>query len=124
VSLIPTKLPANLYFGSVAGDVGEGAAAEYTGFRRIYEGLPNIDALLLNPAKTEVPKDPAVLFALSGALAHKCSKDNYDRMYEFIERMPIDFQVMLTCDASKLKPEIRNTRAFVKFATANSNVLI
>lgn len=124
VAMIPTTLRTELYFGSVAGDVGEGAAAEYTGFRRIYEGLPNIDALLLNPAKTEVPKDPAVLFALSGALAHKAGKDSFDRMYEFVERMPKDFQVMTVCDASKLKPEIRNTRAFVKFATANSNILI
>jgi hypothetical protein len=124
VSLIPTTLPSGLYFGSVAGDVGEGAAAEYTGFRRIYEGLPNIDALLLNPAKTEVPTDPAVLFALSGALAHKSSKDNFDRVWEFVQRMPVDFQVMTVCDVSKLKPEVRNTKAFVQFATKNSNVLV
>jgi hypothetical protein len=124
VSLIPTNLPSNLYFGSVAGDVGEGAAAEYTGFRRIYEGLPNIDALLLNPAKMEVPTDPAVLFALSGALAHKSSKDNFDRVWEFVQRMPVDFQVMTVCDVSKLKPEVRNTKAFVQFATKNSNVLV
>jgi hypothetical protein len=124
VAMIPTTLRTDLYFGSVAGDVGEGAAAEYTGFRRIYEGLPNIDALLLNPAKTEVPTDPAVLFALSGALAHKSSKDNFDRVWEFVQRMPIDFQVMTVCDVSKLKPEVRNTKAFVQFATKNSNVLI
>lgn len=124
VAMIPTTLPSGLYFGSVAGDVGEGAAAEYTGFRRIYEGLPNIDALLLNPAKAEVPTDPAVLFALSGALAHKSSKDNFDRVWEFVSRMPIDFQVMTVCDVSKLKPEVRNTKAFVQFATKNSNVLV
>jgi hypothetical protein len=124
VSLIPTTLPSNLYFGSVAGDVGEGAAAEYTGFRRIYEGLPNIDSLLLNPAKAEVPKDPAVLFALSGALAHRSSKDNFDRVWEFVQRMPVDFQVMTVCDVSKLKPDVRNTKAFVQFATKNSNVLV
>jgi len=124
VALIPTNLPNHLYFGSVAGDVGEGAAAEYTGFRRIYEGLPNIDALLLNPAKMEVPTDPAVLFALSGALAHKSSKDNFDRVWEYVQRMPVDFQVMTVCDVSKLKPEVRNTKAFVQFATKNSNVLV
>jgi hypothetical protein len=124
VSLIPTELPSNLYFNCVAGDVGEGAAAEYTGFRRIYEGLPNIDALLMNPAKTEVPTDPAVLFALSGAIAHRCVKDNFDRMWEYIQRMPIDFQVMTMCDVSKLKPEVRQTKAFVQFATKNSNVIV
>jgi hypothetical protein len=38
--------------------------------------------------------------------------------------MPIDFQVMTVCDVSKLKPEVRNTKAFVQFATKNSNVLV
>jgi hypothetical protein len=124
VSLIPSELPTNLYFESVAGDVGEGAAAEYTGFRRIYEGLPNIDGIIMNPAKADVPKDPAVLYALTGALAHRVSKDNFDRVSEYTQRLPSDFQVMCINDALKLKPEIKQTKAFVQFAVRNSNLLI
>lgn len=124
VSLIPTSLPSSLYFASAAGDVGEGAAAEYTGFRRIYEGLPNIDVLLMNPAKEPVPTDLAVLYALTGALATRSSKDNFDRVWEYVQRMPSDFQVMMVCDTTKLKPEVKNTKAFVQFATKNANLLV
>ena len=124
VSLIPPELPTNLYFGAVSGDVGEGAAAEYTGFRRIYEGLPNIDGIIMNPAKANVPSDPAVLYALTGALAHRVSKDNFDRVSEYTTRLPADFQVMCINDALKLKPEIKQTKAFVQFAVKNSNLLI
>ena len=124
VSMIPTKLPTDLYFANVAGDVGEGAAAEYTGFRRIYEGLPNIDGILMNPARAEVPTDPAVLYALTGALAHRTSKDNFDRVSEYVGRLAPEFQVMCVSDAMKLAPEIKTTKAFVQWAVKNSNVML
>jgi hypothetical protein len=65
-----------------------------------------------------------VLYALTGALAHKVSKDNFDRVTEYIDRMSPDFQVMCIFDAQKLKPEIRNTKAFMQWAVKNSNILI
>lgn len=121
---VPADLPTDLYFDEIASDVGEGAAAEYTGFRRIYENLPNVDVLLMNPAKAEVPSDPAVLYALTGALAHRATKDNFDRVYEYVSRLPKDFGVMLINDAVKLKPEVKTTKAFVKWAVENANVLL
>jgi len=124
VNEIPTELPTDVYFSTVAGDVGEGAAAEYTGFRRIYEGLPNIDALIMNPSKGEVPTDPAVLYALTGALAHRVSKDNFDRVAEYVARLKPEFQVMCVSDAMKLCPEIKTTKAFVNWAVQNAKVMI
>lgn len=123
-NLIPTDLPTDIYFANVAGDVGEGAAAEYTGFRRIYESLPNIDGILMNPSKADVPKDPAVLYALTGALAHRTSKDNFDRVAEYVDKLSPEFQVMCVSDAMKLKPEIKSTKAFVTWAVKNSNVML
>lgn len=120
---VDTTLPSDLYFANITGCVGEGAAAEYTGFKRIFESLPDIDGILLNPSKANVPEDMPVLFALTGALAHRTSKDNYDRLVEFVNRMPAEFQVMYTLDAKKLKPEIVNTKAFVRWAVKNANVL-
>jgi hypothetical protein len=65
-----------------------------------------------------------VLYALTGALAHKTSKDNFDRVAEYVGRMPADFQVMCIFDAQKLKPEIRNTKAFVQWSVKNANILL
>lgn len=124
VSLVDTKLRSDLYMGNLAGLVGEGAAAEYTSFLQIYMGLPDIDGILLHPDKGEVPKNPAVLYALTGALAHKCSEDNFDRVARYANRIPVDFQVMLISDAAKLAPKIKQTKAFVDWAVKNSNVLV
>lgn len=120
---VDPALTSDLYFANIAGCVGEGAAAEYTGFKRIFENLPDVDGILMNPAKAAVPDDMPVLFALTGALAHRVSKDNFDRVCEYIGRMPPEFQVMCVLDSKKLKPEIVNTKAFVQWAVKNANVL-
>lgn len=120
---VDPTLTSDLYFANISGCVGEGAAAEYTGFKRIFENLPDVDGILMNPAKAAVPEDMPVLFALTGALAHRVSKDNFDRVCEYIGRMPPEFQVMCVLDSKKLKPEIVNTKAFVQWAVKNANVL-
>lgn len=124
VNLIPDSLDAALFFDNCAGEVGEGAAAEFTGFRRIYMSLPNVDSILLDPAGADVPKDPATLYALTGALARKSTKDNFDRVSKYLSRMSPEFNVMATKDAIKMQPSIRHSRAFVEWAAANAEVLM
>ncbi len=124
VDLIPDSLDSALFFDNVAGEVGEGAAAEYTGFRRIYMSLPDIDSILLSPTDAEVPKDPATLYALTGALARKSTKDNFDRVSKYLSRLSPEFNVMCTKDAIKLQPTIKHSRSFVEWASANAEVLM
>lgn len=124
VNFIPASLPAELFYDNVAGEVGEGAAAEYTGFRRIYMGLPSIDAILLDPSNADVPADPATLYALTGALARKSTKDNFDRVSKYLQRLSPEFNVMATKDAIKLQPAIKTSRSFIEWASKNAEVLM
>lgn len=124
VNFIPSTLEQGLFFDNVAGEVGEGAAAEYTGFRRIYMSLPDVDSILLDPAGADVPVDPATLYALTGALARKATKDNFDRVSKYLSRMAPEFNVMATKDAIKLQPSIKHSRAFVEWASKNAEVLM
>lgn len=124
VNFIPSTLDAGLFFDNVAGEVGEGAAAEYTGFRRIYMSLPDVDSILLDPANADVPADPATLYALTGALARKSTKDNFDRVSKYLSRMSPEFNVMATKDAIKLQPTIKHSRAFIEWASKNAEVLM
>lgn len=124
VNFIPGALESGLFFDNVAGEVGEGAAAEYTGFRRIYLSLPDVDSILLDPAGADVPQDPATLYALTGALARKATKDNFDRVSKYISRMAPEFNVMCTKDAIKLQPAVKHSRAFVEWASKNAEVLM
>jgi len=106
------------------GTVGEGAAAEFMGYLKYYRDLPNLDALLMNPSKTNVPSEPATLYALSTGLAAKATDDNFDRVVQYALRMPQEFQVLLMKDAVTRSESLTNTKAFNEWTVKNSNVLM
>ena len=105
------------------GAVGDGAAAEFEGFMRIYRKLPNPDAVLLNPTTSAVPTDPATLYALSGALSARASTGNIDRFGTYIARMPQEFSVLAMSSACRRDPELANTQAFTQWSVLNQSVL-
>lgn len=110
-------------YESFKGAVGEGAAAEFVGFMRIYRKLPNPDSILLNPTTANVPTDPATLYALAGALANRATESNFDRVVTYCERMPPDFSVLSVSYACRRDPDLANTGAFTKWAIKHQNVL-
>lgn len=124
VDLIPRDLPTNIYAEHVTGEIGEGVGTEYVGFLRIYEGLPDLDKLLDNPEKAEVPKDLAVLYAICGALARKATKDNFDKLCVYFGRLPKEFNVMAVKDSMKVCKEVKHTKAFVAWAAKFGEVLM
>lgn len=98
------------------GDVGQGPASEFLGFLKVYRKLPSIDAILLNPKKSDVPKDPATLYAVCAALAHQTAVDNFGRIMQYVMRLPAEFSVLYIRDATTRVPEVTNTKDFVQWA--------
>lgn len=123
VSDVLGTVPADAEFESFKGAVGEGAAAEFVGFLRIFRKLPNPDAVLMNPTTADVPSDPATLYALSGAIAERATENNFERVCTYAERMPADFSVLTVSYASRKKPELANTQAFNKWVINHQDVL-
>lgn len=110
-------IDSNLELEVFKGDVGEGAAAEFCAFLKVYRKLPSPDAIMLNPTKAEIPKEPATLYALCGALAHKTSVDNFGRVMAYVGRMSPEFTVLYVRDAIRRKPEIQTTKEFIEWAS-------
>jgi hypothetical protein len=107
----------------IAGAVGPGAATEFTGFLRMFRDLPSIDAILLNPAAEAVPESPAAQYAVASALATRATDTNFDRIYAYLARMPVEFRILCVRDASLRDPSIKYTTAYVKWAVENHHVL-
>lgn len=120
---VDDSLPSDLYFANIAGLVGEGAAAEYTGFKRIYESLPDVNEIISSPETSLVPEDPPVLYALVGALAYRSTVDVFEKLRPFVDRIPPEFQVMYLLDAIKQEPKIKKSKYFVSWAVKNSDLL-
>lgn len=123
VSDVLGTVPAEAEFECFKGAVGEGAAAEFVGFVRIFRKLPNPDAILRNPQTADVPKDPATLYALSGALAQRATESNFERVCQYSERMPPEFSVLTISYAARRNPDLANTHAFTMWSIGHQDVL-
>lgn len=113
----------DLEYDCFKGAVGDGAAAEFVGFLKIFRKLPNPDAVLLNPTTADVPTDPATLFALSGAMANRATVANFDRVSAYVERMPKEFSVLAVSMAVRRDTQLANTAAFTQWAVKHQDVL-
>ena len=106
------------------GVVGEGYAAEFTGFLKIYQSLPDPDVVLMAPDKAEVPTDPATLYAICGAVARKASEQNMKNVVKYANRLPVEFSVLLIRDCVNRDDTLMKTRAFIEWTSRHSEVLV
>jgi hypothetical protein len=124
VSRILDSAPdASIEHEMFAGAVGSGAATEFSGFLRMFRELPNIDAILLSPTTETVPEEPAAQYAVASALARRASDLNFDRICQYLDRMPTEFRVLCVRDAMLRDPSVKTTSGFTKWAVQNHHAL-
>lgn len=117
-------VPREAEMETFKGDVGEGAAAEFAGFLQIYRALPDPDVIIRNPAKSEVPRDSQVLYALAGALAQRSTPENFEAVLTYAKRMPPEFAVIVVRTAGKMDSKIVQTKAFRDWILTDGRMLI
>ena len=99
-------------FAVITGDVGEGAAAEFSAFLKVCRKLPSVESILNSPDSTEVPTDPATLYAVIGSLTDQVKVANFGAMTRYVKRMPPEFLVLFVNDAQKREVNIVKTKEF------------
>jgi len=123
VSDIIGCVPSDAEHEAFGGAVGKGPAAEFVGFLKVYRELPNPDNVFLHPKEAPVPKDPMVLYALAGALAHRATVGNFDALCQYLDRVPPEFSVLTVKYAARKDKEVANSSAFTKWALKHQDVL-
>ena len=106
------------------GGVGRYAGNDYLAFKRVYMNLPNIDAIMLNPATYEPSPDPAVNYAFCGALANKATQNSMERIVKILERMDPEFGLLAMRDCIAKDSTIMATKAFIEWSANNSDIVI
>lgn len=109
---------------TLAGATGPGFAAEFVGFLRVYESLPSIDGVLMDPMRAAVPKDTAALYAISTALASRTSNENAGRVLKYLNRLPEEFSTLGVRDSIRTCPAAQNTRDYIQWASDHQGVLV
>ena len=108
---------------AIAGIVGDGAAAEFEGFVRVYQQLPSLDLVLANPNSAPVPTEPAAKYAMASGLARKVDAKSFENGMIYAQRIPgRDFEIMFTVDAVRRDVKFSHTQAFTDWSVRNQDV--
>jgi hypothetical protein len=124
-TMLDRKLPhmADDFYGC-SSMIGDGPAGEYLSYKAIYKDMPDIDTIIDKPGTSTVPTDTSVLFAVSGALASRADKDNFDNIMRFVRRMPAEYQVITVRDSIAKQQDLVTLDCFTKWTTDNAAVLL
>lgn len=122
VSAMMGVVPYDAEYECFRGGVGEGAAAEFTGYLKIYRSLPDPKSIIDDPEGAVVPTDPMTLYALAGSLADHANTENFGRVVAYLDRLPGEFGVLCVTLAIRSKPELMTTEAFVVWSTSNKTL--
>lgn len=123
-SHIIESAPFGLEHELLCGTVGEGVATELSAFMRIFREMVSVDQILLDPQGTPVPKEPAAACAIAAALAHKATVGNIDRVLTFGRRMLKEYEVLIVSLATKRDMTICASRAFIQWASDNTDIVL
>jgi len=95
----------------LSGAVSEGVARQFLVFCDIHESLPKFDKIEANPTGIDMPAARSVLWALTGSIAYKVSKDSLAPIMQFIKRMPVEFQVVCLREMIRRKKDLLKHQA-------------
>jgi hypothetical protein len=123
------NLPAAIESQAMAGAVGEGASLEYLAFRQMAKSLVNLDAILLNPDKAQIPSKPSELYATAVGLAARANDTNFARIAIYANRLATEanrgeFAVLMVRDAIRRDEKIQYTDSFVRLNSGPIGQLI
>lgn len=118
------NIPSELEYATFSGDVGEGPAAEFCAFLRIFRELPPLDSIERDPSGAKLPTELSAIYALSGALTARLTVANFPALLTYFKRLPPEFQVMFIQDASKRVPSVTDTPEFVAWATTTGKSVL
>lgn len=109
---------------SFAGLVSEGVAREFLAFLRMHNKLPTVGQIVANPDKILMTTEPGTLYALSGSLGQNANASNIGPMMTYINRMPMEFQVITLRGINRNDPSLIQAPAMQDWMKINGKELV
>ena len=113
----------SLFFG-VSSLVGDGPAGEFIAYKEIADELPDIDKLIQNPGTYKKNENPAILYALSSALASRAKPELMKNIMTLNNKLPVEFQVILVKGCLAVDSNLKSNDALRKWIVDNANVVL
>ncbi len=110
---------------SIAGQVGTEAASDFQVYLKVTSQMPDIDGIIANPQRAEVPHNLSILHAVCAALAKRMSDANADRIIAYMKRLPQqEFAAFIMKDAINRDQELKKSNAVRQWVLTEGKALI
>jgi len=120
----PDNASTDKFFYGVSSLVGDGPAGEFVAFKEIADKLPDIDALIDKPSTYKQDDNPALLYALTGAVAARACDDKMSNIMKLAKKIPIEFQVILVKGCLAVDKELKSNVDVRSWIVDNANVVL
>ena len=78
--------------------------------------------ILAAPDSIKVPEEPSILFALTGAIGHNASQENFGQLIKYVNRMPSEFQIVSLRETTRRNKAMMGHPAVHKWLSSNKDV--
>lgn len=118
------KPPKHLEEDLIAASVGQAFCIEFTAFLKVYRELPSPEEVFKNPRRTRIPEELSAQYAMACSLANAVSMKTFGKVLIYLERLPIEFNIMCVRDAAIRKDEIAKSKEFEKWLETNTEIIV
>lgn len=115
---------SDLLQDGVASIISDGPAIEYVNFCKHFTGLPTYADIIKDPMAVEVPTELATLYALSGSIGSQAEATGIEKVMDFLDRLPSEFQLKTFNDFTKRVPMLVTNARVRKWLTDNAPNLL
>lgn len=109
-SWMRTSLPLHLQHVAICGQIGAAAATDFSAYRKLAAAIPDMDRLIREPEKAEVPTDTGLLYAVAAALVPRFTPATADNIMTYLRRIPRN-EIMSFVVYSAVHKEYRSKQA-------------
>jgi len=108
----------------IVGTISEVEARQFKVYIEICNELPTIEEILSSPKTAKLTKEPAILYAVSGLVSHNLSTNTGDSLLKYIDRMPLEFQIITLQQAIKKDPKIISLKSIKDWININKSEIL
>lgn len=94
----------------ICGTIGEAEGRQFFGYCQIFHEIPTIKDLISKPLTCAVPDEPSTLYAITGLIGEYLSNINAASLMVYIERLPIEFQLITLRNAIKRDSSLKENK--------------
>jgi hypothetical protein len=123
-------MPEGCRYECIKGAAGEAFAADFIGWLKVYNQLPNIDLILMSPEQAEVPQDAQTLYAVCSALSARCNERTIGHVIKYTDRIPqethlgVEMCVFVIKDAITRDMKLSRTKEFAQWCVTYGNTVL